>query len=246
MTFGATSRGDAEQQRHGEIGLLAVGVGCAVGVEEARMEPRGEFIGPLLKNLGLRVVAQDAADLAGKLQAIDEVAVVEEEGGTGIDAVLALLSSRRHPVAQEVPLGRAGAADAHVGLQQAVAHLRVDKGEPFFHHRPAQFERPAVAIGEVDLPGHGDAEAAPDRAAAGVLGVGRGVGHVALRVLSVAPIGRPLGIERPGAEVEHSHFHRRPRVAAVAQPLAVRAVDGITAEAEALVGPAHHVVDLVE
>ena len=152
------------------------------------------------------------------------------------------LCSRRYPVAEVVPFRHAH-ADADVGLQDVVLSLRVGEGQPLPDHRIVGFQNPLVAVIQVNLPGHGDHEAAPHRTAAALVRViGGGVRQVAgLGILRIAPIGGPAVVEAPGVKVEQARFERGSGVAAVAQAFARGAVHHVAVEREALVGPGHQI-----
>src|SRR6185503_15122278 len=66
------------------------------------------------------------------------------------------------------------------------------------------------------------------------------------RALHVAPVLGPLGVERAQVVAHERRLGGRMRVAAVAHALALRAVDHVTAEAEALERPQEDLEHLVE
>ena len=167
---------------------------------------------------------------------------------TGLRAMsAAAVAPRRHPIAQVIPL-RLADPDADVRLQDVVFGLRFREGQPLLDHGIVGFQHALIAIVQVDLPRHGHHEAAPHRPAAALVRVvGRGVRQIArLRVLRVAPVGRPAAVEAAGIEVEHARLQGRAGVAAVAQALARRAVHHVAAQGQAFVGPGHQPVDAIQ
>ena len=100
-------------------------------------------------------------------------------------------------------------ADAGVVRQDAVFYFCFEECQPVLDGGIGFFQDACVAILQIYLPGQGNADAAPNRAAAGWLGMGRGKGQVAVGNLLVPPVLQPFGEKWTQVEIDKSHFHGR-------------------------------------
>ena len=217
------------------------------------MHRLADLVGPRAILIRGVLLAEHVRDLRGRLQVVDPVAVVVEQrlAGVAVDA----LGAGPEPVAEEIPL-------AAPPPQHVVLRLGFEKRQPPLHRREVLLQDAGVAVALVDLPRQRDAEAAPAGPAAAPVGRGRVRQIAAFRAvldrrllgrapggaaaLDVAPVLGPLRVERPETVVVQAALGRRVAVAAVAHPLAVRAIDDVAAQAQVLEGPQGRAVDPVQ
>ena len=231
-------RRDAGQKRHHIVGLLVDAVVPGRLVEKRRMHRWPRRCKESLAALGLVFFAKDGRHIFENLQLLDAVAVVEKLGGGAARPVLGIHAALwRNPVTDKIPGSPVGAHDAVFRAGLEIVHEPADRVVVFLQHA-------LVAVVEIMPPSDRGEEARPPGAAT-AHGKRRHMRHVAIGTLPDPPIHEPFPVESVGPEARHEAL-RRDLPVAVAQTLAVRAIDIVAPEIQAALSPLVHARDAVK
>ena len=132
------------------------------------------------------------------------------------------------------------------GLQKPVHRIGIHVIQPMNHGWVETFQGPSVPIIHISAPGRLHQEAAPVRAAARRVGIGRGVGQAAVRALGIGPGLQPVQVQ--GGREGHGlqRLGRCIAVPAISQPLNAGAVHHITSKSKVAGRCFHQPIDSIQ